>query len=199
MATIATLDLKSIYELYLEVKKEFSGYSERYLYFLATCFYLDPDLDLDNALKIRPYDGLIGIDNSTLDKYFKSYTILRLHAILQDTSGFVFEQSKKGPSYSYGLPCPVTSEYLGHVTGIAFCLYVKSFVQFIGMLKLRPVVLDIEGFRHKKSGIKIKELSVCTHKYIDTVSFRPPSSFNIHSSSEQKSYQWVLKFLHGLA
>ena len=55
------------------------------------------------------------------------------------------------------------------------------------MLKLRPVVLDVEGFRYKKSGFIIKELSVCTHNYSDTVSFRPPSSFNILSSSEQKS------------
>ena len=50
LATIATLDLKSIHELYQEVKKEYSGYSERYLYFLATCFYVDPDIDLDIAL-----------------------------------------------------------------------------------------------------------------------------------------------------
>ena len=67
------------------------------------------------------------------------------------------------------------------------------------MLKLRPVVLDIEGFRQKKSGFIIKELSVCSHNYSDTVSFLPPCSFNILSSSEQKSYQWVSKFLHGLA
>ena len=76
MATIATLDLKSIRELYLEVKKEYSGYSESYLYFLSTCFYLDPYLNLDIALKLRPYGGLIGFDNSTLDIYFKSYKIL---------------------------------------------------------------------------------------------------------------------------
>ena len=67
------------------------------------------------------------------------------------------------------------------------------------MLKLRPVVLDIEGFRQKKSGLIIKQLSVCSHTYSDTVFFLPPSSFNILSSSEQKSYQWVSKFLHGLA
>ena len=67
------------------------------------------------------------------------------------------------------------------------------------MLKLRPVVLDIEGFRHRKSVFIIKELSVCTHNYSDTVSFLPPNSFNILTSSEQKSYQWVSKFLQGLA
>ena len=109
MATIATLDLKNIHELYLEVKKEHSGYSERYLHFLATYFYLDPDLDLDIALKLSAYGGLIGIDNSTLDKYFKSYNILRLHAILHDASCFVFDHGEKRPGYSYVLLCPVTN------------------------------------------------------------------------------------------
>ena len=127
MTTIATVDLQSIHENYQQVKKEYSEYGERFLYSLATCLYLDPDIDLDIALKLRPYDGLIGIDNSSLDKYFKSYKILRLHAILHDASGFVFEYSEKGPGYSYVLPCPVTNEYLGHVTGLAFCLYVKTF------------------------------------------------------------------------
>ena len=62
-----------------------------------------------HPLKLRPYGGLIGIDNSSLDKYFKSYKILRLHAFLHDASGFVFEYSEKGPGYSYVLPCPVTN------------------------------------------------------------------------------------------
>ena len=127
MATIATVDLKSIHEIYKGLKKGYSQYSQRFFYFLATCLYLDPDLDLDIALKLRPYGGLIGIDNSSLDKYFKNLKNLRLHAILHDASGFVFEYSEKGPGYSYVLPCPVTNEYLGHVTGIAFCLYVKTF------------------------------------------------------------------------
>ena len=127
MATIATVDLKSIHETYKKIEKEYSQYGERFLYFLATCLHLDPEIDLVIALKLRPYGGLIGIDNSALDKYFKSFKILRLHAILHDASGFVYEYSEKGPGYSYVLPCSVTNEYLGHVTGIAFCLYVKSF------------------------------------------------------------------------
>ena len=40
---------------------------------------------------------------------------------------------------------------------------------------------------------------MCTHNYGDTVSFPPPCSFNILSSCEQKSYQWVSKFLHVFA
>ena len=70
---------------------------------------------------------LIGIDNSTLDKYFNSKKNLRSLAILHDASGFLFEQSEKGPSYSYVSSSSVTNEYLGHVTGLAFCLYVKTF------------------------------------------------------------------------
>ena len=42
------------------------------------------------------------------------------------------------------------------------------------MLKSRPVVLDFEGFRHKKSGFIIKKLAVSTENYCDTVSFLPP-------------------------
>ena len=48
------LDLKSIHDLYHEVKKEYSGYSERHLCFLAPCLYKDLHLDLDIALKLRP-------------------------------------------------------------------------------------------------------------------------------------------------
>ena len=99
MTTIATVGLKAIHEIYKELKKDFFQYGERFLYFLATCQYLDPDLDLDIAMKMRPYGGLIGIDNSSLDKYFNSYKILRLLAILHDASGFVFEYSEKGPGY----------------------------------------------------------------------------------------------------
>ena len=121
------LDLKSIHDLYHELKKEYSGYSERHLYFLAPCLYKDPHLDLDIALKLRPYGGLIGTDISTLDNYFKSYKFLRLHAILHDSSCFVFQYSEKGPNDSYVLRCPVPNEYLCHVTGIYFCLYVKTF------------------------------------------------------------------------
>ena len=72
MTTLATVDLKLIHEIYKELKKDYFQYGERSLYFLATCQYLDPDLDLDIAMKMRPYGGLIGIDNSSLDKYFKS-------------------------------------------------------------------------------------------------------------------------------
>ena len=48
------------------------------MYFLATCLHLDPNIDLEMALKLRLYAGIIGIDNSSLDKSFKSFKLLRL-------------------------------------------------------------------------------------------------------------------------
>ena len=122
---------------------------------------------------------------------------LSLHAILYDALGFFFQNSEKGPGYSYVLPCPVTNEYLGHVIRLAFCLYVKTFKSIL-MLKSRPVVLDFEGFWHKNSGFNIKELAVSTENYCDTGPFLPPTSFNILSSTEKRSYSWMSKYLHGL-
>ena len=102
MTTLATVDLKAIHEVYNELKKGYSQYVERFVYFFATCQYLDPDLDLHN----RPYGGLIRIDNSSLDKYFKSYKILRLHGILHDASGFVFEYIEKSRAIRMSYPVP---------------------------------------------------------------------------------------------
>ena len=127
MTTKATVDLDRIHEIYKGVKKEYSQYGKRFLYFLANCLYLDPDHDLEIALKLRPYGGLIGIDNSSLDVYFKNFKVLLLHALLHDACGFVYEYSEKGPGYLYVLPCPVTNESVGHVTDVAFCFYFKTF------------------------------------------------------------------------
>ena len=68
-----------------------------------------------------------------------------------------------------------------------------------GIMSPEIVVIDFEGFRHKKSGFIIKELSICSNNYPDTVLFLPPNSFNSLSSSERKSHQWVTKHLHGIS
>ena len=125
--TIATVDLKTIHEIYNLIKTDYPEHNERFLYFLATCLHLDPDVNLEIALKLRPDGGIIGIDNSSLDTYLKSFKVLRLHAILHDASGFIAEYSQKGPGYSYVLPCPITNAYVGHLTGLFFCMFVKTF------------------------------------------------------------------------
>ena len=66
MTTIATIDLKNIHEIYEKIKFDYQEYSERFVYFLAACLYLDPDINLEIVLKLRPYGDLIGIDNSSL-------------------------------------------------------------------------------------------------------------------------------------
>ena len=88
---------------------------------------MDPDVNLETALELRPCDGLLVVDNSSLDTYLKSYKFLRLNAILHDASGFIAEESQKGPGYSYVLPCPITNAYIGHLIGLRFCLFVKTF------------------------------------------------------------------------
>ena len=60
------------------------------------------------------------------------------------------------------------------------------------------VVLDFEGCRSKKFGFIVKELAITCNYYTDTISFSPPHSLNSLTLSEQKSDQWVSRYLHGL-
>ena len=117
MTAIATIDLKTIHEIYDQTKVDYPEYSSiqsgwrtfrvvstlhrlKVCIFLATCLYLDPDVNLETALKLRLYGGLISIDNSSLDIFLKFYNFLRLHAIPQGASGFIAEQNKNAPDYS---------------------------------------------------------------------------------------------------
>ena len=45
----------------------------------------------DISLKLRHHGGLIGIDNSSLDKYLRTSKNLRLHAKLDDAGVFIQE------------------------------------------------------------------------------------------------------------
>ena len=67
------------------------------------------------------------------------------------------------------------------------------------MLTPEVVVLDFEGFRHKKSGFIIQELSICSNIYSGTILFLPPVSKPLDPLVGKKSHQWVRKFLHGLS
>lgn len=119
------INLAKIHEIYCEIQKHQPYYSKRKCYFLAACLFFDPHIDIDVAVKLRPYGGLIGIDNSRLDKYLKGSKVLRLHAVIHDAAGFVWDHSKSGPGYAYAASCPINSPLVGHITGIMFCLYYK--------------------------------------------------------------------------
>ena len=76
---VTSTDLEIFHEIYLTVKKTYPKNSDRRNYFLATCslffFASKNDIKYDVAIKIRPYGGLIGLDNSSLDKYLNSLQI----------------------------------------------------------------------------------------------------------------------------
>ena len=105
--------------------------NKRHLYFVAACSLFDSDLELPVALKLRPHGGLIGIDDSKLDPFLKHSKFLRLHAVLHDAAGFIKDYSNKGPGYVYAISsCGINSCFLGHLSGILFCLYLKWFKSY---------------------------------------------------------------------
>ena len=124
---ISTFDSKLILEIFIDLKSQYPDKSVRFQSFLATCLYLDADNNMDFVLKNRPYGGLIGIDNSSLDKHLKQFKFLRILAILHDAAGYLQEKNHTGPGYTYVLPCPIKNCSLVHVTGIAFYLFLKAF------------------------------------------------------------------------
>ena len=113
----------------LSVSSIYPKNSVRLNYFLATSDYFSEieGFDFDIALKLRPYGGIIGIDNSSVDKYLKISKVLPLHAILHDAGGFIYEIYNQGPGYSYMLPWKSSNCFSGHLSGILFCLYIKVF------------------------------------------------------------------------
>ena len=77
---------------------------------------------------------------------------MRLNAILYNACVFVHEYKEKGPIICTYYHVQPTNEYVDHVTGIVFRLYLKLLImvtQSIGMLTARMVVLEFEGFRSK--------------------------------------------------
>ena len=126
---VTSTDMEIIHEIYLTMKKTYPENSDRRNYFLATCslffFSCKNDINYDVPIKLRPYGGLIGIDNSSLDEYLIDSKILRLRAILHDAAGFVHEVFNTGPIYCYMLPWKCNNSLIGHLSGITFYLFVK--------------------------------------------------------------------------
>ena len=71
-------------------------------FFLAACslFFVSSDnFNYDILIKLRPYGDLIGIDNSSLNKYLHAILQIRLQAILHDAAGFIHKFYQQGPTY----------------------------------------------------------------------------------------------------
>jgi hypothetical protein len=121
-------------ELFLKasyINQEFPENGIRKNYFLAACQIFSENtmtVDILEVLLRAPYGGLIGRDNSPLDRILSRSKVLRLHAVIHDAAGYMKSSHNIGPGYCYMLGnCPINCCFLGHVTGIAFCLYSKSF------------------------------------------------------------------------
>ena len=96
-------------------------------YFLAACFHIDNTVDYMFINTHCPHGGIIGIDNSRLEIILGNYKLLRLHAILHDACGYMKTNHEVGPGYIYTLSCALNSCFLGHISGITFCAYLKFF------------------------------------------------------------------------
>ena len=70
---------------------------------------------------------VLGIDNSSVDKYLNISKVSRLHAILRDAGGFLYEIYNQGPGSSYILPWKSSNCFSRLSSGILFCLYIKVF------------------------------------------------------------------------
>ena len=66
------------------------------------------------------------------------------------------------------------------------------------MLSKRSVVIDLEGFRYKRSTFIVKEIAITTFEYSDSLIFLPPVPFNSLPKAEQKAYNWLTQYLHGI-
>ena len=73
---ISTFDLEFIHENFNDIKTQYPDKSVRFQYFVATCLYLDADINLDFVFKNRPYGCSIGINSSSVDKHLKQINFL---------------------------------------------------------------------------------------------------------------------------
>ena len=137
------------------IKHDFSSNTKRKNYFLCTCIDLDPNINLKEMNQKFPFGGLIGHGNSCMDYFFANSKIFRLHAILHDAAGSVTSTTYKGPGYCYVLPRFPSSCFLGHVTGLIFCLYVINFcfisICIVRLLVILTKIFSENSYHHESS------------------------------------------------
>ena len=169
--TVASTDLPIIRKHYLRVAQKYPQNSIRLNYILSACelFNEQEKFDHDIALKFRPYGDLIGIDNSSLDHQLKSFKVLRLHAVLHDAGGFIWETYNQGPGYSHMLPWESSTCFSGDFSGILFCLYIKTFhpsnFHFLECSAAKQLCQTLKDFVTEKKNLLLKNL-VCVPKTI---------------------------------
>ena len=120
-------DLIKLDDIFWALENDKSGESARLDYFYSACKTISPYIEYITVENQCPHGGKIGMGNSKMHNFFKKYKTLRLHAILHDASGYMKREWNKGSGYVYVMQCPINNCFLGHVTGILFCFYIKFF------------------------------------------------------------------------
>ena len=121
----------SLFRLYPGLKKSFEHNSVRKSLFLSACSCWDCRHSLREKDQKFKYDGTIGYVDSYLDFLFRHFKVFRLHTILHDAAGAVRAHSGKKLGYCYMTGRGPNSCLLGHVTGLLFCVCVKTFLPSI--------------------------------------------------------------------
>ena len=95
MKTIQTKGPKLIQEKVIVLRADFdyTHISHRRLYFLAACVFLEPEIDVEIALKLRLFDGLIGNNRLLIEKQ----QCFETSRSLTWRSSFIKECIEKGP------------------------------------------------------------------------------------------------------
>ena len=98
----------------------------QHLMFLAMCSLIAPDANLGMLSAINPYGGMIGYGNSRIFNWLMRHSkVMCLHAALHDAHGFMYSECSVGPGYCYASPSLPSRFWLGHITGIIFCIKLK--------------------------------------------------------------------------
>ena len=98
--------------------------------FLAVCYSINIEINLQFVNQFAEFGGLIGPGESKLDHFFKCSKIFRLHAIFHDAFGFMRSTYNVGPGYVYPLsekPFFANSKLLGHITGLTYWIVLKLY------------------------------------------------------------------------
>ena len=123
--------LMSIFRLYRGLIMSLKHNSVRKNLFLSACFCWDSRLSLRKMDQNFIFGGTIGYGKSCLEFLFRHFKVFRLHAKLHDAVGAVQAHSGKGLCYCYMIGRGPNSCFLGHMTVLLFCLYVKIFLPSI--------------------------------------------------------------------
>lgn len=122
------MDIQLLEENFKAVVNLFPENTIRKNYFLAACKIIDPNCNLEEVNSLTPYGGKIGCDDSKLENYLNFSKIFRLHAVLHDAAGFMFEFNQSGPGYCFVLNLRRFNWCLiGHLSGLLFCFWNKFF------------------------------------------------------------------------